>query len=528
MMTTRNSAITLAEARAAVRARAGSETATAAAEMLGITRPALYRRLRAAEKMGITAAGEFNAAQALDFEVPRAGVARYILTAAQSNTDVHPAFWENLRALADYLGARIMVARVRYNHTSGQIGQEKTNRAADTSLWYAPQVQPFLADDRVRLAPGLIWAGDMNILPTAANPLSGLDSFTGVESCIFPHMQLALRSVATGRADPAKFNYTTGACTLANYIKRKAGLKAEFHHAFAALMVEVDAAGDWFVRQLNADREGTIHDLGLRAKGGTVSAGHFVAAFNPGDIHAVHLAPEVKAALWGEGGLVDTLHPKVQVFHDIFDMDARSHHNDAIDTFRLHTTGRESVANEVRQTAAVMADLVRDFAQSVVVRANHDEHLERWLRDGNFRADPVNARFYLQAADALLAAIEEGDTAFNVLAWAMERAGAPPMRYLARLEPFSVAGIDLSDHGDQGPSGGRGSARALSMTGRKKNIGHSHAAAIWAGCYQAGTCTPRWLDYCTGPSAWSWSHILTYENGKRAIITQRGEKWRAE
>jgi hypothetical protein len=62
-----------------------------------------------------------------------------------------------------------------------------------------------------------------------------------------------MKSVASVKSDPTKFNWTTGTVTLRNYIQKKAGQKAEFHHCYGALLVEVDSTGAWGVRQLLAD-----------------------------------------------------------------------------------------------------------------------------------------------------------------------------------------------------------------------------------------------------------------------------------
>ena len=67
----------------------------------------------------------------------------------------------------------------------------------------------------------------------------------------------------------------------------------------------------------------------------------------------------------------------------------------------------------------------------------------------------------------------------------------------------------------------------LSRVEHRANIGHSHAAGILDGVYQAGTSFKLQLDYNRGPSSWSHSHIVTYESGKRAIITVRDGGWRA-
>jgi hypothetical protein len=42
----------------------------------------------------------------------------------------------------------------------------------------------YINDDAVELALVLVWCGEMNILPTAANPLTGLNDYNGRKSNI--------------------------------------------------------------------------------------------------------------------------------------------------------------------------------------------------------------------------------------------------------------------------------------------------------------------------------------------------------
>ena len=520
--------ITPAEARAAVMAVAAHGGVNAAARALNMNRAAMQRRLRKADSWGISAHGEIIASPARRLAAPTEAPARYILTAAQSNTTAHPGLGQNLKALAEHYGAEIMVGRLRYNHTAWQIGQEVVKRAADTSLWYDAALEPYFCDDRVEIAPGLLWVGDMNIIPTATDPLSGLDSFAGAPSCIFPHPQVALKSVATASGADAKFLYTTGAVTLKNYIKRKAGLKAEFHHAYAALIVEADAAGDWFARQINADTEGVIHDLDLRVDGGKVETGQRAVVLTPGDIHGTEVDPVALETVWGSGGLVDALSPENQVLHDVLNFGSRSHHNTVFDLIAAHYDRKESVEGEIEGTAEVLGRMLREGMATHVVKANHDEHFDRWVSEADFRRDPINAGFYLEAAGQKVAALKRGEPRFDLAEWALKRAGlADQVRFLARDERLEIAGIRHDQHGDSGPNGARGSAANLARTGEKSNIGHSHSARIYHGCYQVGTMSLLDMGYNQGPSSWSHSLIVTYANGKRAIITLKNGKWRA-
>lgn len=524
----RRAPITPAEARDAVLAVEAHGGINSAATALGVTRSWLHRRIRKAETWGISAHGEVIASVARRLNAPTGGVARFILTAAQSNTKVHPELWGNLQALAEHYGAEIMVGRIRYNHTRAQVAQEAERREADGGLWYDPALEPYFCQERVEIAPGLLWVGDMNIIPTATDPLSGLDSFAGAPSCIFPHPQVALKSVATAPGTATKFLYTTGAVTLKNYIKRKAGLKAEFHHAYAALIVEVDSDGDWFVRQINADTGGALHDLGLRVSGGTVETDQRALVLTPGDIHGTEVDPVALEAVWGTGGLIDALRPEHQVLHDVLNFGARSHHNTVFDLIAAHYSRKESVEGEIEATAANLNRMLRPGTATHVVKANHDEHFDRWVSEADFRRDPVNAAFYLEAAREKVTAIKRGDRRFDLAEWALKRAGlAPDVRFLARDERLEIAGIRHDQHGDIGPNGARGSAANLARTGEKSNIGHSHSARIYHGCYQMGTMSLLDMGYNQGPSSWSHSLIVTYGNGKRTIITLRNGKWRA-
>ncbi len=237
----------------------GSVKATA--RHLGINRSAVQWHLR---KSGITAANEaldglVQNKKPEDFPLPPEGeVYRYLISSAQSNTKVYDTLFKNLEAAADYYVADIFISRVTYNK-SKYAGSAKPGTAGLSDadeMWFDPRIDPYTTDDRIKLAPGLVFVGDMNILPTATNPLSGLEAFTGRASGIFPHPKIAMESIPSAAHEPAKYNYTTGAVTQRNYIQMKAGQKAEFHHAYGALIVEVESDGSWWVRQLNADGRG--------------------------------------------------------------------------------------------------------------------------------------------------------------------------------------------------------------------------------------------------------------------------------
>ena len=520
----------------------------AAAKFLGIGRTTLRDRVKQYE--ALLAKGEIQRAKPLrggridifkkeSAELPPEGeVWRYIFTSAQNNTPVHPKLWKNLTALARHYDSedRLFVATYTYNKNAyrsslsvkrGQsVGQQE-------EAWYDERVEPHIKDHSFEVAPGLIFCGELNILPTAVNPLSGYKSYTGRKSSIIPHAKFAMQSVATNKHDAAKLMFTTGTVTQRNYIKKNAGFKAEFHHGYGALIVEVDSDGRWFVRQLNATDDGTIYDLELRVKDGRVKKGKWVEAINWGDIHVAQIDPQVKEMCWGKSGILDTLKPKYQFLHDTLDFKARNHHDrrNCHINFDKFVRGKESVEDELAETRDFLEHSKRKWCKSVVVDSNHDNALGRWLMEADYKTDHVNALFFLEAQHRKYRAIADQDTNFHLVEWVMQRLNCDPgIEFLREDQSFmiceSYGGIECGHHGHLGPNGVRGGPSNLKDIGSKLNTGHTHSAGIYNGLYVAGTCSLLDMGYNRGPSSWSHSMIVTYENGKRTIVTLWQGKWR--
>src|SRR5690606_17457923 len=103
------------------------------------------------------------------------------------------------------------------------------------------------------------------------------------------------------------------------------------------------------------------------------------------------------------------------------------------------------------------------------------------------------------------------------------------VRFLRIDESFVICAknhpIECGLHGHLGPNGSRGTTANLSRMGARINKGHDHAATIRNGVYSAGVCALE-QGYNQGPTSWSVSHICTYLNGKRCILTERvGRLW---
>ena len=494
----------------------------AVAKELGIDRRGVSRRLQG---LGITTdheklLGELGGFKTTKYEVPKKGVKRYIITAAQNNTKVNKVFWDRLNELAGFYDADIIVCPFTYS--------PQTSLTQVDEPWYDPEVQDFLVSERIQLAPGLVLCAEVTrTLPTAARPLSAYETYTGRSSSIFPHAKIAMESVVSMKDEPTKFMYTTGAVTKHNYSRTKAGFKGEFHHAYGALIVEVSKDG-WWVRQLNADTSNRIYDLDICVDDEGVTYANTAAALVYGDVHVRVIDPAVKEATWGKDGLADFLSPALQILHDFFDMESRPWQDlkNFHRQYEKHVRGQESVSEEVDEAHKMFHDTVyRDWCEHVFVRSNHCIKLETWLNVADYRDDPVNSEFFLEAQLEKVRAMKRGDPSFKVLEWAMRSRGMPDnVKFLDEDESFIICknkggGIECGQHGHLGPNGSKGTPRGIAKMARKQFIGDKHSACIVDGLYVVGTCTGRDVAYTRGPSSWSPTHGVAYENGKRALLT---------
>jgi len=473
--------------------------------------------------------GSLAQTQIKNLGVPRQ-TTRYLFTCAQNNTRVHAGFWENLTAFAKHIDAEIKVSRFSYNTEAYKRGRKPDEPIKLSEPTWAPELVEHISDDVERIAPGLVWCGNLQILPTAANPLSGFDDYTSDASSIIPHTKIAMKPVPTPRSSPTKHLYTTGCCTLKNYIQAKAGQKAEFHHAFGALLVEVMTDGTWFARQIVANNHGTFCDHPYKVVRGQVTEDAEVSAIHWGDVHVANIDPRIQEMFWGEGGVLDTLRPRKQLFHDLVDGESHNHHvqKDHHHQYRLHRSGRNNIRDEFEQARTFVDQYAyRPWCQSIVVWSNHDDFIRRHLQQTDYRRDPANATFIL---------------ALELVAYQTMDEGQEPSLFSAALQSETariltddaggilVEGIECGYHGHVGVGGSRGSVQQFAKMGMKTSTGHSHSAWWVNGATSAGTCSKLDLGYNKGPSSWSHTFTVIYRGGKRAQFTANADtgRWRAE
>jgi len=456
-------------------------------------------------------------------------VRSYIITAAQIDTDVNKKFLENLETFAKHKNAEIIIPGITYNVKG--MGHNGTGDADKKfrSEWFDKSIKKYLFNKRIKLNDKIEVLGNLNILPTAVNPLSGYQTFTGSSSAVLPHPKIAFESVATSPTKLAKFLLTCGSVTVPNFMQKNAGIKGEFHHQFGAVIVEVIGNKKFHARHVLADDDGSFYDLTDFYNKGKRTTGHRVESIVWGDIHMEDLDPHVNKASWtNPDNLLDTLKPKHQFFHDLLDFKYRNHHNREDDLFMKRMKGK-SVAKEVKNCVNFLNSTSRGWCKSVVVASNHDNAYTRWVRETTHREEPdLDNAIFLLASQLHLYQGTKINPEFspNLFKWAAEQMHVNPyITFLDSDQSYKVNKIECGMHGDKGINGSRGSIKAFAKIGTKCHIGHSHSAHIFEGAMQAGCSRTINADYTSGPSSWSHTHIVQYKSGKSTLITCIGEDY---
>jgi len=444
------------------------------------------------------------------------GTGPFLITSVQNNTTLDYDFVEALETYADHLRGSLLLSGFTYNKTGYQLDR-------NNDVYFDRKVSKYLIKKPVKLFDNLVFAAELDIIPTATRPTNGHVGYHGDHSLIMGHSKIEMQSLATPQGDNPKFIYTTGCCSLKNYRQQRAGQRAESSHAIAALIVErcAEAATGWQVRQLHWIN-GSFIDLDLEIFPDQICGAAPATAITFGDIHAEKidqraLINAIKLSLKCEARNI--------FLHDLLDFESRNSHAREDHMF-IAGMGDRAVKDDLDQVAVILDQIADTGADQIfVVRSNHDEQLDRWVHDPkyNFMQDAINARLYLDLQSRMYGYVEAGQKIPDLFKIALDSCGIEypyNVEFLTRKSVVKLQGVMLSDHGDCGTNGSRGTPAQMAKTYTKSSTGHTHTAGIISGNYCSGVTGSLQMGYNErGASSWSHSHTIQYANGSRAIIT---------
>lgn len=455
--------------------------------------------------------------------------ADFILTSAQISTDVHDGFLDNLHAACNFYNARLIAAGITYNVDEKYGHGDAKNK--DVGHLYDSRIRAFLINKQIPLGDKVVFTADLNILPTAKRPLTGLEGYTGCKSTIVPHPKRQMGCVATRQGELAKQMWTTGSCTVPNYIQKKAGQLGQRHHTLGAVIVRIDKDGDPHIRAITANHEtGTFYDLTNKFENGEVTIGHRLDGIVYGDIHHEKKDIKVSRCTWGYEGkrqdplpnnVLDLLKPTNQYFHDLSDFSPRNHHN--IGNARwLARHAHESVEDALAGCAYFLQHTYREWSKSVIVESNHDQAFQKWLDTADIKIEPnpKNIEFYHRCQQMVYEAILGQNDYFCIFERALRyhMTRCDNMRFLRVDESYESVGIEHGYHGHNGINGARGSVNQFAKIGPKVSSGHTHTPQTFEGAMCAGVSGSYNQGYNVGASSWWQTHILEYEDGHRTHL----------
>lgn len=437
---------------------------------------------------------------------------RFIITWAQNNTPVHPGLLLNIEAYAKHIDASIHAILGRYKNPTSIFEEE------DKEFW-AEEILQYADANRHDIHKYLSVMSDIKIHPTAVNPMSSMEGLSGVNSCIFGAPKVQMETTPVIEGCKPKIMATTGSITLANYTDSKSGKKGEFHHTLGFAIVEIADDETVIIRNVTADDEtGDFTDLFFKVSGGKVSNTKSIEAIVLGDLHYGH---HDQAVIDTTVNFLHNVSPKNIVLHDVFDGNSISHHEmkNPFIQYGKEVHGTNDLGREINIMMEGLS-VFESFEKVVIVRSNHDDFLDRWLQNEDWKKQPTfkNSPLYMKYSALLLDQYgsTKGDVKGVIPALINER--FPNFVTLGRNSTFQVKNWELGQHGDVGSNGSRGSLQQFRRLNTKIVVGHYHAPGRKDGALAVGTSTHLRVGYNKGASGWLQSHVIIHEDGKAQHI----------
>lgn len=421
----------------------------------------------------------------------------FVITSLTNDSPLIKPFLYSLKKFAESRKGQLLVVPVRY----------RNNDAMHDTKGYQwdKEIYPYALTKDLNLGKNLVISAH-RMRATTINPLSGKQALSGEKSAIYGHPQIALQNVGTPKNEQPKAMMTTGSCNRAQYSSSDAGGKANFYHTVCALYVKL--VGDKFhYIQLGWDGSGFYYLNEYWTEDGLIDD-ECSASIAHGDSHVWYEMPEVtKSKL----RVKSRLKPINQYWHDLHDHHIGSHHSTLRERVEQALNGDVSVEKEVRMSIDYLERLGKG-TKNYIVGSNHNDHLDKWWQNYDPKKDPYNMVFHGWLTSKMIGTDKCAlQTCFDN--WGCD----VDYEFISRNKRHSQNGIDMSQHGDLGVNGSRGSIVSFAKTLLKSFIFHNHSCGIDKGCWQGGTSTLS-PSYANGYGTWTVTDGIVYPNGKRALI----------
>jgi hypothetical protein len=456
---------------------------------------------------------------------------RFVITTAVSGQTAHAGFMDAIKKYCEVNKAKLLILP---SHDPAH------NMDNEIDWSFDPRISKEDIIFEETILNSNFFISGIRVTAKQINPITGLQELSQTKGSFIsasPKQSLEFDAVSASKFPHARM--TSGACTLPNYASTRGNSQrssyiANFQHVIGAVIVEIVDDKIYHFRQVQANAEGLFCDLGVEYsdKGARKLIGDEAPVLVMGDYHAGE-HDETAVGAWTQ--IIKQLGIQEVVFHDMFNGASINHHEekDIMSRAERIRKGLDSLETELSITSDEFDRILglKSVKKGVVVKSNHDDFIDRWVRPYKFAKDPVNAEFGTILAADIIKASKQGIKK-DFFKTALELNGAPEsmdkIKWLSADEDYVVGGIHLGAHGDRASNGARGSIKGLANSYPRCVIGHSHTPGIFKGAFQIGTTSLLRLGYNKGPSSWVHCSCLVYRNGQRQLINSIDGAWKLD
>lgn len=364
----------------------------------------------------------------------------------------------------------------------------------------------------------------------AINPLTGLDRIGKKRGSFIyaaPKFFLKYTSVRNNKHGWPHALMTTGAITKPEYrseyyMSQRTAYIAEFDHRLGGIFVEIENDEIYHFRQIQClNKVGKFYFEDKLYQPDEKPQKIRSEGFIMGDLHVGATCPLTKKA-WVE--MIKVCKPKRIFLHDAFNGASVNGHieKDIVEKYKRAMEGNDSLIKELELFAKELKFWASMVEEVIMVPSNHNDWIERYLREGRYAKDAINhytgvclAKGFLEGHNPLKYAVEVmfGIKLKNVV-------------WLGRNDDYFIADTQLNCHGDVGVNGSRGTLNGMEAAYSESMSGHGHTAAIIRDTFRVGTSTFLQESYNNGAGTWTNTSGFIYEDGSKSLYNSIAGKWR--
>lgn len=434
----------------------------------------------------------------------------YIITCEQNETPIHLPFWENVLAYKEFLGAELSVILGRYKNPTS-VFQDAEHENWNTIT------KPYWDASRHDIHKYLTVLADVKISPTRKYPLTGLQGLSQGKSIIVGHPKLHMKTEATLNNYAKKMLFTTGVITKPNYTDSGIGAISEGVHKYGFVIVEIENDDVFYIRQVEADKDGNFIDLCYNVFDKKVETIRESKGLICGDTHFGHLDPKIDKA---NDVICNYFNVPQLVLHDLPDGESCNNHiiKSPIEQYKRLQEGKHLIEKELEDTGNWLENKLK--FNPIVPQANHNNRFDRIL-DHDWRKDIPNSLFYFKYTTAVM----EGKASNGVFPYYLENRFGDKVKCLDYQDSYKIGKYECSQHGDWGTNGSKGSPVSFRNLDIPIILAHTHTPFRADDCFYVGTNTYLNLGYNEkGASSWQHANVLIANNGiAQHIIFVKGK-----